>query len=330
MCVCVQTGDIHMHVGYSWALLWLIISSNKASVAVCVEPAGSCCEHLLSQGSWKYTPKTHNKTHTNKENNYSESVCVLAGCHKSANNSQIFFCFLFVTPQTPESLNNEHYHELYAHMLLLIYNIICVIIRRLHLRAHLSVMGHFEAGGFGLLPLLSHLANKEGAWEELWHLNTWVNKNNTLWTKVCRHPNIAALCDSVLCDCDTMFINAAPTACAQSSSVRSSVMLVIRSGSQSVCQFILKVLDGAEVRALCRPVKSFHTKLGKPLKQERDKHKLLTQRWKNTFFLKISLCAAELRYKWTVSSTWSVWGYCTVNIFTFKIQKLKLNGCGWM
>ncbi len=59
-------------------------------------------------------------------------------------------------------------------------------------------------------------------------------------------------------------------------------MLVIKSVSQSVVQFIPKVLDGVEVR----PVRFFNTKLGRPflvmLKQGRVKHKLLTKRWKNT------------------------------------------------
>ena len=38
----------------------------------------------------------------------------------------------------------------------------------------------------------------------------------------------------------------------------------IRSGSQSAFQFIPKVFDGVEVRALCKPVKLFHTDLDKP------------------------------------------------------------------
>ena len=38
---------------------------------------------------------------------------------------------------------------------------------------------------------------------------------------------------------------------------------VISPGSQSVFQFILKVLDWVAVRALCRPVKFFHTNLDK-------------------------------------------------------------------
>ena len=36
------------------------------------------------------------------------------------------------------------------------------------------------------------------------------------------------------------------------------------SGSQSALQFIPKVFNGAEVRALCRLVKFFHTDLDKP------------------------------------------------------------------
>ena len=39
---------------------------------------------------------------------------------------------------------------------------------------------------------------------------------------------------------------------------------VIRPGSQLVFQFIPKVFDGVEVRALCRPVEFFHTELNKP------------------------------------------------------------------
>ena len=38
----------------------------------------------------------------------------------------------------------------------------------------------------------------------------------------------------------------------------------IRPGSQSAFQFIPKSFDGVEVRALCRPVKFFHTNLNKP------------------------------------------------------------------
>jgi hypothetical protein len=43
---------------------------------------------------------------------------------------------------------------------------------------------------------------------------------------------------------------------------------VIRPGSLSVFQFIPKVLDGVEVRDLCRPVKFFHTNLDKPFLYE--------------------------------------------------------------
>ena len=38
----------------------------------------------------------------------------------------------------------------------------------------------------------------------------------------------------------------------------------IRSGSQSTFLFIPKVFNGVDVRALCRPVKFFHTDLDKP------------------------------------------------------------------
>ena len=39
--------------------------------------------------------------------------------------------------------------------------------------------------------------------------------------------------------------------------------MVIRPGSQLVFQFILKVFNGLEVRALRRPVKFYHTNLDK-------------------------------------------------------------------
>ncbi|KAK6322617.1 hypothetical protein J4Q44_G00074090 [Coregonus suidteri] len=64
----------------------------------------------------------------------------------------------------------------------------------------------------------------------------------------------------------------------------------IRPSSQSAFQFIPKVFDGVEVRALCRPVKFFHTDLDKPflygprfvmLKQEGPSPKLLPQSWKH-------------------------------------------------
>ena len=38
----------------------------------------------------------------------------------------------------------------------------------------------------------------------------------------------------------------------------------ISPGSELAFQFIPKVFDGVEVRALCRPVKLFHTDLNKP------------------------------------------------------------------
>ena len=69
---------------------------------------------------------------------------------------------------------------------------------------------------------------------------------------------------------------------------------MIRPGSQSAFQFIPNSLDGVEVRALCRPVKFFHTDLDKlflygpwfvhrgivMLKQERAFPKLLPHSWK--------------------------------------------------
>jgi hypothetical protein len=62
-----------------------------------------------------------------------------------------------------------------------------------------------------------------------------------------------------------------------------------------VFQFIPKVFDGVEVKALFRPIKFFHTDLDKPfmygpgfvhggivmLKQERAFPKLLLQSWKH-------------------------------------------------
>ena len=72
-----------------------------------------------------------------------------------------------------------------------------------------------------------------------------------------------------------------------------------RLGSQSAFQFIPKVFDGFEVRALCRSVKFFQNDLDKPflyrprfvhggivmLKQERAFPKLLPQSWKHKFQL---------------------------------------------
>ena len=69
----------------------------------------------------------------------------------------------------------------------------------------------------------------------------------------------------------------------------------IRPDSQSAFQFIPNLFDGVEVKALCRPVKFFHTDLNKPflygprfvpgridmLKQERAFPKLLPQSWKH-------------------------------------------------
>lgn len=82
--------------------------------------------------------------------------------------------------------------------------------------------------------------------------------------------------------------------------------LVMKPVLQSAFKFILKVLDGVDVRALCTPARLFHTTLGKLLynsmdlvlcmwalscyKLERDKHKLLTQSWKQTTVKSITVC----------------------------------------
>ena len=55
---------------------------------------------------------------------------------------------------------------------------------------------------------------------------------------------------------------------------------MIRPGSQLVVQFLPKVFNGVEVRAVCRPVKFFHTDLVK-LKRERVFPKLLLHIWKH-------------------------------------------------
>jgi hypothetical protein len=55
-------------------------------------------------------------------------------------------------------------------------------------------------------------------------------------------------------------------------------------GLQSAFQFIPKVFDGVEVRALCRPVKFFHTNLNQSFLYgfvERAFPKLLPQKWKH-------------------------------------------------
>jgi hypothetical protein len=72
----------------------------------------------------------------------------------------------------------------------------------------------------------------------------------------------------------------------------------VKPGSQSAFQFIPKMFDGVETRALCRPVKFFHTDLDKPflyrprfvhrgiviLKQEKAFPKLFPQSRKHSIF----------------------------------------------
>ena len=91
-------------------------------------------------------------------------------------------------------------------------------------------------------------------------------------------------------------------------------------GSQSAFQLIPKVSDGVEVRALCMPVKFFHTDLDKPflygprfvhrgimLKQERAFPKLLPLSWKHRIFtVSILLASNKSRLvRWT-ARLWSV------------------------
>ena len=76
---------------------------------------------------------------------------------------------------------------------------------------------------------------------------------------------------------------------------------------------IPKVFDGVEVRALCWPVKFFHSDLDKPflheprfvhgdivmLKQERDFPKLLPQSWKHRIIWDVIVCCCdEISFHW--------------------------------
>ncbi len=81
------------------------------------------------------------------------------------------------------------------------------------------------------------------------------------------------------------------------------------SGSQSMFQFIPKVLDGVEVRALCRPVTWFH-QTGKiisgsvrrdivVLKQEREKNTNCWHKAGITLLSEIPLCAVAWRFPLT-------------------------------
>ena len=141
-----------------------------------------------------------------------------------------------------------------------------------------------------------------------WSLH-WILKYTT-WPKVCGHlvkhliPKSLALIWSwfpfaaILGRISTRCWNIAAQTFFHSATSISEVghwCWAFRPGSQSAFQFIPKVFDGVEVRALCRPVKFFHTHLDKPLlcgpyfvhggivilKQERAFPKLLPQRWKH-------------------------------------------------
>jgi hypothetical protein len=87
-------------------------------------------------------------------------------------------------------------------------------------------------------------------------------------------------------------------------------------GSQSVLKFIPKVFDGVKVRALCRPVKVFHTDLDKSflygprfvhdsvrLKQERAFPKLLPQSWNHRIVQNIIVCY-RFPFTETIGPSW--------------------------
>ena len=81
----------------------------------------------------------------------------------------------------------------------------------------------------------------------------------------------------------------------------------IKAGSQSTFQFIPKMFDGVEVRAMCRPVKFFHNDLDKSfligphfahgcivmLKQERAFPKLLPKSWNHKIVYNVIACCSE-------------------------------------
>lgn len=92
------------------------------------------------------------------------------------------------------------------------------------------------------------------------------------------------------------------------------LMLVIRSGSQSVFQFIPNGwLDGFEVRATCRLVMFFHTKLRKPF-----------------FFTELALCTAGSscwNKKATSSNFWHKGESTLMSKTSLYSVALRLEGC---
>ena len=100
----------------------------------------------------------------------------------------------------------------------------------------------------------------------------------TTWPKVCGHllvehlipkswaliwswsPFAAITASTLLKRLSTRCWNIAAGTC-----FHSATRALVRSDLQSVFQFIPKVFDGVEVRALCRPVKFFQTGLDKPI-----------------------------------------------------------------
>ncbi len=101
--------------------------------------------------------------------------------------------------------------------------------------------------------------------DDSWHLKTWTERifiQDSNW-----HTCSVCVCLFVHVDrLSTRFCDMAAGSCSHldTSCEVQHWCWVIRPGSQSMFQFIPKVLDGVKVRALCRPVMFFQTKLGKP------------------------------------------------------------------
>ena len=172
-------------------------------------------------------------------------------------------------------------------------------LRHVSASAHTHHITHFS---------LSLNCNMESYWSNNVHYMA-----KSMWTHACRTshfkiiginmelvgpPFAATTASTLLGRLSTTFENIAAGTCCHSATRISEAghwWWVIRPGLQSAFQFIPKVFDGVEVRALCRPVKFFHTVHHKPLmygprfvyggivtlKQERAFPKLLPQRWKH-------------------------------------------------
>ena len=125
------------------------------------------------------------------------------------------------------------------------------------------------------LQLLSSFAPTE---KLFWHAGTLLHyMTNSMWTPARRtsHSKIMGINMELVPLCcynslhfsgrlSTRCWNIAAGTCFHSATSVTEVghwCCAIRPDSQSVVQFIPKVFDGVEVRALCRPVKFFHTEL---------------------------------------------------------------------